>query len=255
MQVTKAFLATCYLLSAGPILLTEAAFGNSVQSQRHQKMLIGSSTVSFKESGLDQDISGLPIRRKSSSFPNLTFFPKSKKRDITRIGNLIVPSIGVGTISWSSESLTTLENLELQSLVNKAYLSDAALFDTAERYGSHLKTALGLGWGETETLLRKFLGRVPTNHNTSSDNDRLKPIVATKFTPSPWRTTVESVVEACEQSRERLGVEQIDLYQLHMPDVVKPFRFLGFGRPLDEVYWEGLAECYKRGLVKNVGVR
>lgn len=262
MQVTKAFLATCYLLSAAPILLTEAAFGNSVQSQRHE-MPIGSSTVPnskgtlrmFQESGLDQDISGLPMRKKSSSFPNLTFFsPKSKKRDTTRIGNLIVPSIGVGTISWSSESLTTLENLELQSLVNKAYLSDAALFDTAERYGSHLKTALGLGWGETETLLRKFLGRVPTNHNTSSGNDRLKPIVATKFTPSPWRTTVESVVEACEQSRERLGVEQIDLYQLHMPDVVKPFRFLGFGRPLDEVYWEGLAECYKRGLVKNVGV-
>lgn len=225
MQVTKAFLATCYLLSAAPILLTEAAFGNSVQSQRHE-MPIGSSTVPnskgtlrmFQESGLDQDISGLPMRKKSSSFPNLTFFsPKSKKRDTTRIGNLIVPSIGVGTISWSSESLTTLENLELQSLVNKAYLSDAALFDTAERYGSHLKTALGLGWGETETLLRKFLGRVPTNHNTSSGNDRLKPIVATKFTPSPWRTTVESVVEACEQSRERLGVEQIDLYQLHMP--------------------------------------
>jgi len=265
MQVTKAFLATCYLLSAAPMLLTEAAFGNSVQSQRHE-MPIGSSTVSpkskgtlrmFQESGLDQDISGLPIRKKSSSFPNLTFFSqKSKKRDTTRIGNLIVPSIGVGTISWSSESLTTLENLELQSLVNRAYLSDSALFDTAERYGSHLKTALGLGWGETETLLRKFLGRVPTstNHKTSSGNDRLKPIVATKFTPSPWRTTVESVVEACEQSRERLGVEQIDLYQLHMPDVVKPFRFLGFGRPLDEVYWEGLAECYKRGLVKNVGV-
>ena len=48
-----------------------------------------------------------------------------------------------------------------------------------------------------------------------------KSVVATKFTPSPWRTTVESVVEACEESRKRLGVESIDLYQIQMPDIVK----------------------------------
>ena len=40
--------------------------------------------------------------------------------------------------------VTTLKNLELQSLVKEAYRSDAAMFDTAERYGSHLKTALGV---------------------------------------------------------------------------------------------------------------
>jgi pyridoxine 4-dehydrogenase len=39
-----------------------------------------------------------------------------------------------------------------------------------------------------------------------------------------------------------------------MPDIVKPFRFLGLSDPIDEIYWEGLAECYHRGLVKNVGV-
>merc|ERR1712008_111417 len=126
--------------------------------------------------------------------------------------------------------------------------SDAALFDTAERYGSHFKTALGFGWGETEELLQKFIAR------SDYDENRLVPVVATKFTPSPWRTTVESVVEACEQSCSRLGVEQIDLYQLHMPDIVQPLRFLGKGAPKDEIYWDGLAECYKRGLVKNIGV-
>ena len=42
--------------------------------------------------------------------------------------------------------MTTLKNLELQSLVKESVRSDAALFDTAERYGSHLKTALGVSF-------------------------------------------------------------------------------------------------------------
>jgi len=141
-----------------------------------------------------------------------------------------------------------LENLELQSLVNTACEANAAFFDTAERYGSHYKTAIGMGWGETEKMTNKLLKNAPQKVNG------LRPVVATKFTPSPWRTSVESVVEACRQSCERLGVEQIDLYQLHMPDIVQPFRFLGQEKSKDEIYWEGLAECYKQGLVKNVGV-
>lgn len=175
------------------------------------------------------------------------------KCDTTKIGDIDVPTVGIGTISWSSKSLTTLKNLELQSLTKEAYRSDAALFDTAERYGSHLKTAIGLGWGETERLLQKLLDaeeKAAANYNSS----KLKPVVATKFTPSPWRNTVESVVKACEESRDRLGVDQIDLYQLHMPDIVQPLKGFGIGNNKDEIYWEGLAECYKRGLVKNVGV-
>lgn len=172
------------------------------------------------------------------------------KLSYTKLGNLVVPSVGIGTISWSSKSLTQLENLELQSVVNEAQHMDAAFFDTAERYGSHFKTALGLGYGETELLLSKLIRRSNENEQISQGT----PIVATKFTPTPWRTTVDSVVEACDQSRRRLGVEQIDLYQLHMPDIVQPLRFLGMGKSKDEVYWKGLAECHRLGLVKNVGV-
>mmetsp|Transcript_1968 Transcript_1968/g.2740 ORF Transcript_1968/g.2740 Transcript_1968/m.2740 type:complete len:438 (+) Transcript_1968:177-1490(+) len=169
-----------------------------------------------------------------------------KMTDNIRLGNLEVPSVGIGTISWSSNKLFELENLELQSLVNTACSSNAAFFDTAERYGSNFKTALGMGWGDTESMLNKFIDRSPQTN--------VRPIVATKFTPTPWRTTVESVVQACEDSCRRLGVEQIDLYQLHMPDIVQPFRMFGQEQNKDEIYWEGLAECYQRGLVKNVGV-
>jgi len=145
-------------------------------------------------------------------------------------------------------NLMALENPDLQDLVTVACNENSAFFDTGERYGSHFKTAFGLGWGETERLLSKFLQR-----NNHIDNIQ-KPVVATKFTPSPWRTTAESVVEACLESRKRLNVDQIDLYQIHMPDIVKPLRFLGLDDSYDEAYWDGIAECYHRGLVKNVGV-
>lgn len=155
-----------------------------------------------------------------------------------------------------------------------AVANNAAFLDTAERYGSHLKTALGLGWGETERLTRLLLERaqqkdndaaastrpaIVANHRqqeaeNSNMKHRLAPVVATKFTPSPWRTTVQSVIDACEESRQRLGVEKLDLYQIHMPDIVQPFRMFGKQDIKNEIYWEGLAECYHRGLVKNVGV-
>ena len=79
-----------------------------------------------------------------------------------------------------------------------------------------MKTALGMGWGETECLVEKLLRNEGDIIGSTS-----KPIVATKFTPSPARTTVQSVVKACEKSKERLGVESIDLYQIQMPDIVK----------------------------------
>jgi len=166
--------------------------------------------------------------------------------DTTQIGTITVPNVGIGTIAWSSNNLMTLENPDIEDLVRVACNENSAFFDTGERYGSHLKTAFGLGWGETERLLSKFLEK---NSNSISDA-----VVATKFTPSPWRTSAESVVEACLESRKRLNVDQIDLYQIHMPDVVKPFRFLGLDDSYDEAYWDGIAECYHQGLVKNVGV-
>lgn len=128
--------------------------------------------------------------------------------------------------------------------------------DTAERYGSNLKTALGLGWGETERLTRKLLTEKPATTTTTT----LKPIVATKFTPSPWRTTVQSVVDACQESRLRIlgpdSEEPLDLYQVHMPDIVQPLtKLLGQkADPKDQIYWDGVAECYHQGLIKNVGV-
>ena len=168
--------------------------------------------------------------------------------DVTKVGSLTVPNVGIGTIAWSSNSLTKLENPDLETLVESACQQSGGFFDTGERYGSHVKTAMGMGWGETETMIAQML------KDADISDDVLRPVVATKFTPSPGRSSAKSVVEACEASRERLGVDSIDLYQVHMPDIVKPLRFMGIDKSYDEEYWEGIAECYHRGLVKNVGV-
>jgi pyridoxine 4-dehydrogenase len=146
-------------------------------------------------------------------------------------------------------SVTSLESQELEKLVATACRSNAAFFDTAERYGSHTKTMVGLGYGETEKLMQLMLSRA----REAQGEPDFPPIVATKFTPTPWRTTAQSVVDACEMSCKNLGVDQIDLYQIHMPDIVHPLRFLGQDKPKDSIYWDGLADCYHRGLVKNVG--
>ena len=97
------------------------------------------------------------------------------------------------------------------------------LVDTAEVYGS----------GRSEHLLGQFI------KNTSQSV-----IVATKFFPIPYRFTKNSVVHALRGSLERLGLEHVDLYQLHWPSPVVPI----------ETYVEGLAMVVQAGLARNVGV-
>ena len=70
----------------------------------------------------------------------------------------------------------------------------------------------------------------------------------------PWRTDSQTVVDACKASASRLGVDQIPLYQIHWPDLIQPLKAFGRENRKDELYWEGLAECYQSGLAANVGV-
>ena len=189
-------------------------------------------------------------------------------KDRMNIGTIEVSSIGIGTLGWSAIA----RKESIGNLVELAQEKGCDFFDTAERYGaSKEKEAFGGDWGGAERLL------------SVCSQSSLRPIkVATKvrlvlfdiqayeilqcpsahssaqflqFTPSPFRMDAQSVVEACEASRKRLGVESIDLYQIHMPDIIQPFMTPWKIRNVkDELYWEGLIECYKRGIVKNVGV-
>lgn len=171
--------------------------------------------------------------------------------DRAQVGTLDVPHLGIGTISWGGDGWDGSRSDDVEALASLAARSGLNFFDTAERYGGSLSTALGLGWGETERLCRRYLVDSPPPA-------AVRPaIVASKFTPSPWRTTAESVVEACIASAENLGGTDgaVDLYQIHMPDIVQPLARLGMAENVkDEIFWEGLAQCYLRGHAKNVGV-
>lgn len=186
--------------------------------------------------------------------------------DRTRLGTLVVPYLGVGTISWGLRGfgglIAGIERTFLkgsnavnlaENVVLAAALKGVDFYDTAERYGNSFSTAFGLGYGETEMLVKRTL------RESGLDKGWRKPVVATKFTPTPSRTTAQSVVDACEASRQRLGVDVIDLYQIQIPDIVQPWARVPFApkewsEPKDEMYWEGMVECYRRGIVANIGV-
>ena len=71
-------------------------------------------------------------------------------------------------------------------------------------------------------------------------------LIATKVAPRPTGTgfRASEVRRACEGSLERLGIERIDLYQLHWPG----------GRVLLEETWEAMAGLVDDGLVRWIGV-
>lgn len=95
--------------------------------------------------------------------------------------------------------------------------------DTAEVYGS----------GRSERLLGKFL-----------EETEQPVLVATKYFPFPWRLTKKSLIRALRGSLERLGVDSVDLYQIHQPFSLQP---------LDSLM-EALAEAVQEGLARTVGV-
>jgi aryl-alcohol dehydrogenase-like predicted oxidoreductase len=96
-------------------------------------------------------------------------------------------------------------------------------FDTAEAYGR----------GLSERILGRLVADGPDG-----------PIVATKLFPYPWRLTRRAVVPTLRASLRRLGLERVDLYQLHWPFPPVPI----------ESWMEGFAEALDLGLTRAVGV-
>lgn len=153
------------------------------------------------------------------------------------LGTLKVSEAGFGTLNLA---LDKTEDPAAAEALTAAIESGCNFVDTAEAYGFGSSEKL-TAWAAKEAGVKIGCGEGEL-------------AVATKFAPLPWRPGAESVVEACRNSAERLGVEQVPLYQVHFPDIIQPFSALGFERRKDEDYWEGLAQCYEMGLAANVGV-
>ena len=145
---------------------------------------------------------------------------------------LIVPALGIGTMSWG-ERLMGYGKTHTHQDVNEAYRAclDAGLtfFDTAEGYG----------FGENERLLGAL-----------HMQDGRPVIVATKyapfslFAPLPTRWSPRALLTSLDASLHRLGVERIDLYQIHFP--TSP-------RSVDTLM-DVLAEAIHMGKIRAVGV-
>jgi len=93
--------------------------------------------------------------------------------------------------------------------VDAALAAGLTLFDTADIYG----LGTPIGFGGAEELLGRVLRARPAlrEHIVLATKGGITP-------PVPYDSSAEYLVRACEASLTRLGVETIDLYQIHRPD-------------------------------------
>jgi len=135
--------------------------------------------------------------------------------------------IGLGAWQWGDRVIWGYGQGYTDKEIREAF--DASLdlgvrfIDTAEIYGS----------GYSERLLGKFLKEID------------QPVlVATKYFPWPWRITKGFLPRALKGSLDRMGLDAVDLYQIHMSSLTMS----------PETMMEGMAECVKRGWARTVGV-
>ena len=96
-------------------------------------------------------------------------------------------------------------------LVDAVLATGVTLFDTADIYGFD-GTA---GFGDAETLLSQVFRAEPAL--------RHRMVLATKGgirPPVPYDSSAAGLARALEDSLRRLGVERVELYQIHRPDLL-----------------------------------
>jgi aryl-alcohol dehydrogenase-like predicted oxidoreductase len=160
--------------------------------------------------------------------------PQASDRIPLAGSDVAVPPLGVGTWAWGDKSTWGMGGYDgalTESTIAEAWQAciDAGvtLFDTAEIYGN----------GESERIIGRLLAQDPAV--------RQRIVIASKFMPMPWKLAVgSSLVSAARASVERMGIESIDLYQLHAPISFRSHEALA----------EALATVHGEGLVKAVGV-
>jgi aryl-alcohol dehydrogenase-like predicted oxidoreductase len=135
--------------------------------------------------------------------------------------------MGLGAWAWGDRTFWNYGRGYTDDDIAAAFQTSLAggvnLVDTAEVYGS----------GRSETLLGQFLKTTTT-----------PVLVATKFMPYPWRLNRSALMRSLDHSLERLGLEHVELYQIHWPFPPMPVEF----------WVEELAKAVKSGKTRTVGV-
>lgn len=145
----------------------------------------------------------------------------------------VVP-LGIGTWAWGDKATwgmggydTDLTEARIAEAWSTTLDAGIGLVDTAEVYGA----------GESERIIGRLLADDPARRSSL--------VLATKFMPLPHKLNVKVALrDALLASIERLGVEQVDLYQLHGPTSLRTQGALA----------EALALVVDEGLTRAVGV-
>jgi len=160
--------------------------------------------------------------------------PQASDRIALAGSDVAVPPLGVGTWAWGDKSTwgmggydATFTEATIREAWEASIEAGVVLFDTAEVYGG----------GESERIIGRLLAADPAA--------RERVVIATKFMPSPLRIPMKTaLVAAARASCERLGIESIDLYQIHGPISLRSHGTLA----------DALATAHAEGLVRAVGV-
>jgi predicted oxidoreductase len=142
----------------------------------------------------------------------------------------------VGPLSFGLWRYTNADVATAQHLLETALDAGMNLIDNADVYGFDWG---GTGFGRVEEILGSVLAAAPQLR------DRM--VLATKggiMPPLPYDSSPEYLRSACEASMRRMGVDVIDLYQIHRPDLLS--------HPAD--VGAVLATLRAEGKIREVGV-
>src|ERR1700712_1552892 len=148
--------------------------------------------------------------------------------------DVAIPAMGVGTWAWGDESTwgysgydSDLTEDTIREAWDASVDAGVTLFDTAEVYGK----------GESERIIGRLL---------AGDPERAKQtVIATKFMPMPQKVRVkQSLLASLRASLDRLGLECVDLLQIHGPISLRGHSAMA----------DALAAAHSEGLVKALGV-
>lgn len=141
----------------------------------------------------------------------------------------------VSPLAWGMWRFAGRDVIEARTLVEAALESGITLLDTADIYGLDGPA----GFGGAEALLGEVLRAAP--------GLRARMVLATKggIVPGvPYDSSAAYLWSALDASLKRLGVEQVDLWQVHRPDLLT--------HPAELA--ETLAAMVESGKVRAVGV-
>jgi aryl-alcohol dehydrogenase-like predicted oxidoreductase len=130
---------------------------------------------------------------------------------IPRTRHLGKSGIVVSTLAWGMWRFAGRSVADARALVDAAFEAGITLFDTADIYGFDGSG----GFGDAEALLGQVFAE------DKGARDRM--VLATKggiMPPIPYDSSPAYLEAALDASLRRMGVQRIDLYQIHRPDIL-----------------------------------